>query len=51
MKKSSKIALGVGGALVAAGAATAGVVYLKNKNKNKDSVKENKKSDKKKEIK
>ena len=32
MKKSSKIALGVGGAL-AAGAAVAGAFYLKNKKK------------------
>ena len=33
MKKSGKIALGVGGALVA-GAAAAGVLYAKNKKKN-----------------
>lgn len=33
MKKGTKIAIGVGSALVA-GAATAGILYAKNKNKN-----------------
>lgn len=46
MKKSSKIALGVGGA-VAVGTAVAGAFYLKNKKSSNKKTKEAKKNEKK----
>ena len=50
MKKGTKIAIGVGSALVA-GAATAGILYAKNKNKNKNTKEEQTKVTKKEEKK